>query len=100
MKFFKSGAGLTEERALPILKHVISRLMESEPKVVRVEGKVEEALPGLLFRVFLDGQNKKEVLAHLGGKLKLHRIRVIPGDRVTIEMTPYDDKRGRIVRRL
>lgn len=64
-----------------------------------VEGIVEEALPGLLFRVKLRGA-EEIVLAHLGGKLKLHRIRVIPGDRVQIEMTPYDNRRGRIVRRL
>lgn len=65
----------------------------------KVEGVVEESLPGLLFRVRIDGA-EEQLLAHLGGKLKLHRIRVIPGDRVIVEMTPYDDKRGRIVRRL
>jgi translation initiation factor IF-1 len=62
-------------------------------------GIVQEALPGLLFRVSLEG-GTEPILAHLGGKLKLHRIRVIPGDRVVVEMTPYDERRGRIVRRL
>ena len=64
---------------------------------VKVEGVVEEALPGLLFRVTLDSGNK--ILAHLAGKMKLHRIRVIPGDRVLIEMAGAEDERGRIVRR-
>lgn len=65
---------------------------------VKVDGIVEEALPGLLFRVRI-GQ-EKQILAHLGGKMKLNRIRVIPGDRVTIEMPNIEDERGRIIRRL
>jgi translation initiation factor IF-1 len=73
--------------------------MRDESQLVKAEGTVEEALPGLLFRVALTGRNA-HVLAHLGGKLKLHHIRVIPGDRVVVEMTRYDDARGRIVRRL
>ncbi|MEK7479102.1 MAG: translation initiation factor IF-1 [Patescibacteria group bacterium] len=74
-------------------------------QIVTVEGVIEEALPGLLFRVKLlqekreDG-GSREVLAHMGGKMKLHKIRVIPGDRVQIEMPNIEDKRGRIVRRL
>ena len=66
---------------------------------MRIEGTVQEALPGLHFRITED-KTGKEVLAHLAGKMKLHRIRVIPGDRVMVEMTPYDDRRGRIVRRM
>jgi len=66
--------------------------------VIRVEGVVEEALPGTSFRIrTTDG---KEVLAHLCGKMRMHYIKILPGDRVTMEMTPYDDKRGRITRRL
>lgn len=72
--------------------------MANDKSVERVEGIVEEALPGLLFRV-RTGENQ-ELLAHLGGKLKINHIRVIPGDRVIVERTPYDTKRGRIVRRL
>lgn len=72
--------------------------MEPRSKVVRVEGLVTEALPSLLFRVKL--AEDREILAHLGGKLKLNRIRVIPGDRVIVEMPDPDDRRGRIVRRL
>ncbi|PIR05988.1 translation initiation factor IF-1 [Candidatus Jorgensenbacteria bacterium CG_4_10_14_0_8_um_filter_39_13] len=63
-----------------------------------VEGMIEETLPGLLFRVRLE--NQKQVLAHLAGKMKLNRIRVIAGDRVLVEMSSLEEKRGRIVRRL
>ena len=64
----------------------------------REEGIVEEALPALTFRVRLMVSNE-EVLAHLAGKLKLNYIRVLPGDRVLVELGP-DRRRGRIVRRL
>ncbi|MEK7574440.1 MAG: translation initiation factor IF-1 [Patescibacteria group bacterium] len=67
--------------------------------MTRVEGVIEEALPSLTFRVRLKEDNR-EILAYLGGRLKLHHIKVIPGDHVIVETTPYDDKRGRIVRRL
>ncbi len=73
--------------------------MVQDKNLIKRDGVVLEALPSLLFRVTLDG-GQQEVLARLGGKLKLHRIRVIPGDRVVVEMTPYDERRGRIVRRL
>lgn len=67
------------------------------------EGLVEEALPGLLFKVKVVDRTsgtEKIVLAHPAGKMKLNRIRVIPGDRVLIEMPNPNDKRGRITRRL
>lgn len=63
------------------------------------EGIVKESLPGLTFRVELRRQPHEEVLAHLAGKMKIHNIRVLPGDRVLVEMGP-DGRRGRIVRRL
>ncbi len=63
----------------------------------RQTGLVKEALPGLAFRVGLE--NGQEILAYLAGRLKIHRIRVLPGDKVTVEMSP-DGRRGRIVRRL
>lgn len=75
-------------------------IRENKPSknVIRVEGIVEEALPGTSFRVRTsDG---KEVLAHLSGKMRMYYIKILPGDRVTMEMTLYDDKRGRITRRL
>ena len=62
------------------------------------EGKVFEALPGLMFRVKINGSDV-EILAHLAGKMKMHNIRVLPGDRVLVELSP-DGERGRIVRRL
>ncbi len=68
-----------------------------DKKAIRKTGTVLEALPGLTFKVRLD--DGKEMLAYLAGKLKIYRIRVLPGDRVTVEMTPYDERRGRIVYR-
>ncbi|NCO80187.1 translation initiation factor IF-1 [bacterium] len=68
-----------------------------QKKVFRKTGKVLEALPSAHFRVKLD--EGQEVLCHLAGKLRLYRIKILPGDRVTVEITPYDEKRGRIVYR-
>jgi len=62
-----------------------------------VDGKVTESLPNAMFRVELSDGRK--VLAKLAGKMRLYRIRVIPGDQVRVEMTPYDDSRGRIIYR-
>lgn len=62
------------------------------------EGIVEESLPNTFFRVKLE--NGRTILAHLSGKMRLHYIKVLPGDRVRMEMTPYDDTKGRIVHRL
>lgn len=70
----------------------------NDKSVRRVEGRVEEALPATNFRVRID--SGAEILAHLSGKMRLHYIRILPGDRVIVEMSPYDNKRGRIVRRL
>lgn len=66
--------------------------------VIEVEGIVVEALPNAMFRVELD--NGYRVLAHISGKIRLNFIRILPGDRVKIELSPYDLTRGRIVRRL
>ncbi|MBI2640649.1 MAG: translation initiation factor IF-1 [Candidatus Sungbacteria bacterium] len=62
------------------------------------EGIVLENLPGTLFKAKLD--DGREILAHLSGKMRLHHIKVLPGDRVRVEMTPYDETKGRIVHRL
>jgi len=62
------------------------------------EGVVLENLPSALFKVKLD--DGREILAHLSGKMRLHHIKVLPGDRVRMEMTPYDETKGRIVHRL
>ena len=65
---------------------------------IQVKGQVVEALPSLSFKVQLE--DGRQVLSHLAGKLKLYHIKILPGDKVVVEMTPYDDKRGRIVYRL
>lgn len=62
---------------------------------VEAEGEVSELLPATTFRVKLE--NGHEILAHLSGKMRIHRIRIIPGDRVRVQMTPYDLTKGRIV---
>ena len=66
-------------------------------KVIKISGLVLEALPSTNFKVKLD--DGKEILAHLAGKLRMYRIKVLPGDRVTVEMSHYDENRGRIVYR-
>lgn len=62
------------------------------------EGIVQEALPSTLFRVRLD--EGRDILAHLSGRMRLHHIRVLPGDRVRVELSPYDSTKGRIVLRM
>ena len=62
------------------------------------EGVVLENLPNTMFRVQLD--DRREILGHLSGKMRIHHIKVLPGDRVRMEMSPYDDTKGRIVHRL
>jgi len=64
---------------------------------IEVEGSVVEPLPNAMFRVELDNGHK--VLAHISGKMRMHYIRILPGDRVLVELSPYDLSRGRIVYR-
>lgn len=64
---------------------------------ITVEGTVVEALPNTTFRVELE--NKHVVLAHVSGKMRMHFIKILPGDRVTIELSPYDLTKGRIIYR-
>jgi translation initiation factor IF-1 len=64
---------------------------------IEVEGKVVEPLPNAMFRVELAQGHK--VLAHVSGKMRMHHIRILPGDRVTVELSPYDLTRGRITYR-
>jgi len=64
---------------------------------IEFEGTVLEALPNAMFRVELE--NGHEVLAHLSGKMRMHFIRILPGDKVTVEISPYDLSRGRITYR-
>lgn len=67
-------------------------MAKEEP--IRVEGTVVELLPNTMFRVELP--NKHRILAHISGKMRLHFIRLMPGDKVTVEMSPYDLSKGRI----
>jgi translation initiation factor IF-1 len=62
---------------------------------IEVEGTVVEPLPNAMFRVELENGHK--VLAHISGKMRMHYIRILPGDKVTVELTPYDLSRARIV---
>ncbi len=71
---------------------------DKKEKGIVVEGTVEEALPNAMFRVKLDTGH--EVLAHVSGKMRMHFIRILPGDRVRVELSPYDLTRGRIIFRL
>jgi translation initiation factor IF-1 len=66
-------------------------------EAITVEGKVLETLPNAMFRVEL--ANGHKVLAHVSGKMRMNFIRILPGDSVTIELSPYDLSRGRIIRR-
>ena len=70
--------------------------MPKEEAIV-VEGKVIESLPNAMFRVELE--NGHRVLAHVSGKIRMHFIRILPGDKVKVELSPYDLNRGRITRR-
>ena len=71
---------------------------DKNSQVIKKEGRVTEALPNAFFKVVLsDG---KEILGFLSGKMRMNRITILPGDRVSIEMSPYDDGKGRIVYRL
>ena len=66
-------------------------------EAIEVEGKVMETLPNAMFRVEL--KNGHKILAHISGKMRMHYIRILPGDVVKVEMSPYDLSRGRIIYR-
>ncbi|MGH3442447.1 MAG: translation initiation factor IF-1 [Nitriliruptorales bacterium] len=71
--------------------------MAEKEEAISVEGTVLEPLPNTMFRVELDNGHK--VLAHISGKMRMHYIRILPGDRVVVELSPYDLTRGRITYR-
>ena len=66
-------------------------------EAIRLQAKVTDALPNAMFRVELENGHK--ILAHVSGKMRMHYIRILPGDTVTVEMSPYDLNRGRIILR-
>ena len=72
--------------------------MASSKEVIKLRGKVVEALPGTKFKVELE--NGHSIIAHISGKMRKHYIRLVPGDKVEVEMTPYDLTQGRISYRL
>jgi translation initiation factor IF-1 len=67
----------------------------AKEEAIQVEGRVLETLPNAMFRVEL--QNGHKVLAHISGKMRMHFIKILPGDKVTVELSPYDLTRGRII---
>ena len=69
-----------------------------QKNTIELEGKVVESLPNAVFRVQIE--SGQIILAHIAGKLRVNKIRVLPGDRVIVEVTPYDLTRGRVIRRL
>jgi translation initiation factor IF-1 len=72
--------------------------MSNDKELVKLEGVIEEVLPSTTFRVKLD--NGHQILAHISGRMRVNYIRLLPGDRVTVEMSPYDLTKGRITHRL
>ena len=69
----------------------------SKEDAIELEGKVVEPLPNAMFKVELE--NSHQVLAHISGKMRMHYIKILPGDKVTVELSPYDLDRGRITYR-
>lgn len=72
-------------------------MTENSKEVIEMQGTVLESLPNAMFRVELE--NGHVILAHISGKMRVHYIRILPGDKVTVEMTPYDLSKGRITYR-
>jgi len=72
-------------------------MIMAKEEAIRVEGRVLETLPNAMFKVELE--NKHQILAHISGKMRMHFIKILPGDKVTVELSPYDLTRGRITYR-
>lgn len=71
---------------------------DSKNQIIKKEGRVVEALPNAFFKVVLE--DGKEITGFLSGKMRMNRITILPGDKVSLEMSPYDESKGRIVYRL
>lgn len=82
----------------PLFLCYVNISMGNSKDVIRIEGVVTETLPSTTFRVKLE--NDHEILAHISGKMRVHYIRLLPGDKVMVEMSPYDLMKGRIIKRL
>ena len=79
-------------------KRVFDQKSSASKDVIKIEGSVLENLPSTMFRVKLD--SGQEILAHISGRMRMFYIKILPGDRVLVEMSPYDLTRGRVVHRL
>lgn len=79
---------------MPVQRPIGEVVNLSKQDMIEVEGIVKESLPNAMFKVELE--NKHTILAHVSGKLRMNYIRIVPGDKVTIEMSPYDLTKGRI----
>jgi len=77
---------------------IFKNIFLSKQDTVEVEGEVDESLPNTQFHVTLD--SGQEIIAHLSGRMRVHRIRILPGDRVKVALSPYDLTKGRIVQRM
>ncbi len=77
---------------------VSDSIVQNKKGFIEIEGEITEMLPAGSFKVLLD--NDHEILAHLSGKMRMYKIRLVLGDRVRVEMSPYDLTKGRITRRL
>lgn len=85
-------------RERPTVNETIRReIRMPKEEAIKVEGTVLETLPNAMFKVELE--NKHQVLAHISGKMRMHFIKILPGDKVTVELSPYDLTRGRITYR-
>ena len=90
--------------SMMVYNDILSCLVKAEIEenmakdVIEIEGKILESMPNAMFRVELE--NGHEILAHISGKIRKNFIRILPGDRVKVEMTPYDLSKGRITFRL
>ncbi len=76
----------------------MSKTEDKKSQVIKLEGRVTEALPNTFFKIILD--DGREIMGFLSGKMRMHRITILPGDKVSVEVTPYDESKGRIVYRL
>lgn len=73
-------------------------MSSNKKEIIKLEGKIKETLPSTTFRVELE--NGHEILAHISGRMRVNYIRLLPGDKVLVEMSPYDLTKGRIVQRM
>ena len=97
-KYFASMIIVTPENRCIFNSRIKTNEEKMSKDVIELEGTILEAMPNAMFRVKLE--NDHEILAHISGKIRKNFIRILPGDKVKVEMTPYDLSRGRITFRL